>query len=384
MEEAAERSGSPFSRARAWAIADADKIQNKADTAKCPPIAAVKGFVGGAFNSAFEVVIKAFGQEELEPSALAILFMKIDECRQRVESLPDKTWAEIRPTTPGYAFSGYTGQSGLQILTVVTRAVYSALMITFGYSKSHDRFPKDIEDMPISGPNMTAQFREWPRRAAKELSTRTVAPAPVWDIRSQAGKVWSVFLDECERAEKQLLELESMTWLTLIVFSHGATRSWVEHPRYRERATALESRLREAARSAGIVGPDADTHAIYRRLVDILMVRRGMTASSADQLAVADAIALLESGALATPSRSRPTGTTEESYLPELPTPTERRVFEVIRASRTAVKGSVIASTLKLDESSVYRACGYLTARNAIENLGGGRGYIPLVESLPD
>lgn len=302
MEEVSGARGDPFSRVREWAIADADKIAKEAEAATCPPIAAVRGFVGAAFDSAFEAVIKAHAQEELEPSALAILFMKIDECQKRIESMSDKTWTEIWPTTPGHAFSGYTGQSGLQIVQVVIRAIYSALMVTFGYSKSHDRFPNDIEVMPISGPNMTAHFREWPRRAAKALSTRTVALATVSEIRTQANKVWSVFLDESERAEKQLLELESMTWLTLAMFACQATRGWTEHPRYSERTRVLEGRLREATKAAGIVSTEAEDIAIYRNLADLLMVRRGYTASAADRIAVADLIALLEAGALSRPS----------------------------------------------------------------------------------
>lgn len=301
MEVQAGSAASPFSRTREWAISDADKIIEKSASATCPPIATVSGLVSAAFTSAYEVAIKSISREEIEPSALAISFMKIDECRRRIRDLPDKIWLEIWPGTPGHAFAGYSGRSGYDVVMCFVTAIYSALMITFGYSKGHDRFPRDIEDMPISGPEMTDHFRRWSNRAALQVSSKSIHATSVAQFREDAGKIWSIFLSEAEKAEKQLLELESMSWLSLLVFSHQATRSWAEHPRFSDRTRALEGRLRQAAKDAGVVGTDAEDWVICRNLTDLLVVRRGYTASAAGQISISDVTSLLETGALSAP-----------------------------------------------------------------------------------
>jgi hypothetical protein len=386
MEQGGILNETPFFRVREWVVADLEASAKKAAAAEFPPIAAIRLFAGKAFESAYAVVIKALANLETEPFPLVHYFLTIDECQKRFDTFPDKIGGQVWPGTPGHSFGGYSGNSALQILQAFTRAVYSALMITLGYSKSNDRFPEFIEEMPLSGPRMTDQLRGWPARAVDELTAMTVARATVWEFRVEAGKIWSIFLDENDRAEKKLLELESMAWLTLRVFGTRTPGTWADHPRYRDRAQALESRLRDLATRAGIISVDADVNTIYQNVSDRLVAQYRVTPRGADAMPVAEVVDLLDSGRLGRtlepPKRRRKLkAKRRRTRLPKIPTSTERRIFELLCRADGPRKGTSIDHELRLAPGCFYRAVGFLKRRRAVRRTK--EGYIAIVATLP-
>ncbi|MFN0137999.1 MAG: hypothetical protein ACKVS9_17995 [Phycisphaerae bacterium] len=206
MDHQADRQVAKFSSVWFWATRDADKIREQCQSARFPQVDEYLNYIGESFGETHRLVLSAHAQESpIPPDSLAMIFARIMEFDRRaavlVKNVPIMDW----PGTPGCSLAQFSGRSGLEVAIAYSTAVRSGLQYTFNWIMTHNRFPRTIEEMPLTGDGMTESFRNWPERAYTELREKTIAAEPVWMMRREGERVWGAVVLEYERYVEQTL-----------------------------------------------------------------------------------------------------------------------------------------------------------------------------------
>lgn len=215
----------------------------------------------------------------------------------------------------------------------------------------------------------------WPQFVSESIMG-TIIPKAWFSLEAMAD-LRRCLKQEIAAAASYYHQMKRLDWLTLQELTVDQYPAWRRE--FRAEIEPLLSRLQVVARMAGICKLTDPAPKLFEGLVDWLVVRGGLSLAAAQEMHVISVCERLESAAASVVTLAPPRKTTKKPP-PKQITPTERKVFAVIRAAGS-ITGAAIASKLKRRDDVVGRACQFLTDRGLITN--SGQGYSARVQELP-